>query len=889
MSQPPPPLLKHPVAPSPSPNIAQGPNGAATSSGAQFIPRREFIRDHRIASSFSLLALSGSGFVRLYSFSTTAVSALRRLFDHRGLVSSVREHGPKHFFEFSLEGKPWSNAKSITSEKLIIDILAIVLHCGYIFLSTIDYGREPDDKLALVFSKPQVVAPGPFPFSNGSTISLHPPVVKTPFAISFSSATLLRVVGPPLHSTPAVLQAVRGAWPRGVVSEKKVGDATYEFKLKGYKWFQEDTFATDSLHHIIGLLGALDAHGFTLLTSLSLTGRSRVKDLWIFTGDHHPESQPSSPTVSNTELRRETTPQQYNAPAVPSPLSLGTEKRTTPPRNAPGLGTGEVGLGHRRYSSDPVTPTQLKPAKGLTTLHKPSPKVPIPVAFVPEYASSSIPHPTGLAPSPPPSGKMVRSLSKPSSIGSVDMTGVGSGLSRSLDSQRTPDVFYAVDGRQHEYNSFFLPPHSVQGPPVSFLKEGGRRMSADSKDSRHSVRPPRLSRSSTLPSPTAQEPSSSSIAPKIQVHAPSPMKASSSGHAVINGEPSSGSRRDENDPANRRPANVNPTPTPTPPLLTPGTFEVRDSAYSSATRWTREYPWVGREHDQVFSPEQSHARRDDPDRHHLLHIGAGKNDMEHRSTGQAQQPSAGQRTREPRRDDVAQATLPPSIREHHGSQTNAHTQPTPSMNKTPFGHSLGRNEAARAGIANGQGRPYTKSPFEGTASPENAIHAPKPQAVRRDTAMSGWVMVNVEAQQERRKSPGHTPSPARPGVRQRRSNSDSRILRSGTASPVGQAPATATMSAAAKTIAMIDAVDARDREKEKTPAGGLTRMFHRTKGSESEKSSLAKRRTSEGGVSKVRSLEHEERDERQGVRDKLKMRGHAPHVVKSTERRIVLD
>jgi hypothetical protein len=31
------------------------------------------------------------------------------------------------------------------------------------------------------------------------------------------------------------LQAVRGSWPRGVVSERKIGDASYEFKLKGYR------------------------------------------------------------------------------------------------------------------------------------------------------------------------------------------------------------------------------------------------------------------------------------------------------------------------------------------------------------------------------------------------------------------------------------------------------------------------------------------------------------------------------------------------------------------------------------------------------------------------------------------------------------------------------
>ena len=34
--------------------------------------------------------------------------------------------------------------------------------------------------------------------------------------------------------------------------------------------FQEDTFATNSLHHILSLLGSLDGFGLTLLTSLAL-------------------------------------------------------------------------------------------------------------------------------------------------------------------------------------------------------------------------------------------------------------------------------------------------------------------------------------------------------------------------------------------------------------------------------------------------------------------------------------------------------------------------------------------------------------------------------------------------------------------------------------------
>lgn len=233
MSQPPI-QVKHPIRLSATP--ASSLTGITTSP-AHFIPRREFIKDHRTASSFSLLAFSGSNLLRLYSFTTSVINALRRLLNQKDLISSVREHAPKHFYEFTLEGKPWANLKSISSEKLIVDILTVILHTGYAFLSTIDYGRESDDKIAIAFSRPVLqvnASQSMFPVANGSTISLNQPP-KTPFAISFSSATTLRVIGPPLHSTPAILQAVRGAWPRGIESDRKVGDATYEFKLKGYK------------------------------------------------------------------------------------------------------------------------------------------------------------------------------------------------------------------------------------------------------------------------------------------------------------------------------------------------------------------------------------------------------------------------------------------------------------------------------------------------------------------------------------------------------------------------------------------------------------------------------------------------------------------------------
>lgn len=116
----------------------------------------------------------------------------------------------------------------------------------------------------------------------------------------------------------------------------------------------------------------------------------------------------------------------------------------------------------------------------------------------------------------------------------------------------------------------------------------------------------------------------------------------------------------------------------------------------------------------------------------------------------------------------------------------------------------------------------------------------KPVSQRRETTMSGWVMVNVETStptSERTgtpqsghphpKSSSHTPPPTRPTrIQHQRSVSDSRILTTrGGPSPVGPAPNTNTMSAAAKTIAMIDATEA---SQEKS-SSAFKRIFGRAK------------------------------------------------------------
>lgn len=220
-------------------------NPSISTPESGFTPRREFIREQKpVPNSFSLLAISSSNCIRLYSFPLAFVNALRRFFEQRSLITNFREDIPNNFCEFALDGKPWASAKSIATENLLVDILSIIYQHGYSYLSTIDYGRESDDRLAMTFFKPGAQpssrSDSPIPPSlaaEGSKITLSDKsrVKRIPFALSFPSATLLRVICPPLHSTPAILQAVRGSWPRGVVSEKKVGDRCFEFKLKGYK------------------------------------------------------------------------------------------------------------------------------------------------------------------------------------------------------------------------------------------------------------------------------------------------------------------------------------------------------------------------------------------------------------------------------------------------------------------------------------------------------------------------------------------------------------------------------------------------------------------------------------------------------------------------------
>ncbi|KAF8973732.1 hypothetical protein BDZ97DRAFT_1776521 [Flammula alnicola] len=355
------------------------------SSEVPFTPRKEFIKDQPVQpNSFALLALSSSNCIRLYSFAAPAVASLSRLFEKYNILS-FREDASQNLCEFALDGKPWANPKSVPTEKLLVDVIAIIYQCGYTYLSTIDYGREADDRLAMTFSRPAVPSsnsrtPTPLPHS----IAPKHDSLNIPFAISFSSVTTMRVIAPPLHLTPAILQAVRGSWPRGVAAEKKVGENSYEFKLKGYKWFEQDTFATDSLRHILSLLTSLDTHAFSLLTSISLTNRSRVKDLWIFTGPA-PEDVVENGLLDLPYNSVKTSPPPATGSFGDTALSPGTQyphrRLATDP--SPVVQHSPTFQHPRAVTESPQRqhfPPQSQPQTHL--LRKPAPRAQIPVSVV---------------------------------------------------------------------------------------------------------------------------------------------------------------------------------------------------------------------------------------------------------------------------------------------------------------------------------------------------------------------------------------------------------------------------------------------------------------------------------------------------------------------------
>ena len=163
----------------------------------------------------------------------------------------------------------------------------------------------------------------------------------------------------------------------------------------------------------------MDSHSFSLLTSLSLTNRSRVKDLWIFTGLTPEHSLPEEPNTAVSNITR---------------LPLQTEA------NYP----IDVPQQHKRFATEPIAhllspqhsrdttdgpqrPQYVNPSPQPHLLRKPAPRAQVPVSVLQDPNIHDEHH-------------QILHAHIPSTIstGIGNMTGVGAGLKFTSSPPGTP-------------------------------------------------------------------------------------------------------------------------------------------------------------------------------------------------------------------------------------------------------------------------------------------------------------------------------------------------------------------------------------------------------------------------------------------------------------------
>lgn len=628
-----------------------------------------------------------------------------------------------------------------------------------------------------------------------------------------------------------------------------------------------------------------------------------MKDLWIFTGladDNRSDNQTETPQTTHSELKREITPLPHAINVVlPSPLSQ-TEPQT--PSNAPKQSNPQVpsslskGTSHARSVSDSTALPSSRSfpfGKGsslpLRKIHKRQSRD-IPTAFVPD---SQYPYDPSLFPNVA-SHKVAPDKSP--SVGSVDMTGIGTSKLSAAIPMRSPDGFYTVDGHPDGVSPAI--DHHTRSPRVSqsspypqFLTSRNRRASADSRPVLSVTQDPMRMRSHS--SEGRPYPQPSLLFPSEQIRTSQMPPQTSNGtpptHSPADrrelGGPST--RKNSESPPSLEPTEAKPRPpempwSPTQPLLTPGVF--RDSAmtYGTTTRHSSEIPiaWTGK------SPEPM-ARRmlnGHTDRYDERRGGSsqphshsnGRHDHDRVSAVNAGPSPPGGWPREEKTRNDAPPQIPPvfaTIRERpsqereeggfSGKSNPREVQRNGSVSShspekvDPSVQGVRRSEVASVGLvppsgAGGTtgGKKYKATHLRnqvnanGDAEHEKERTTRPPLAnTRRETSSiaSGWVMVNVEGHKksevvgatDNARVGSSSSGPAAPRPDHVRSASDSRLLTRGKP-PQNGGVVQASMSPAAKAIAIIDAQGAKEKEQ----SGGMfKRLLNRGKGKASGSSS----------------------------------------------------
>jgi len=523
------------------------------------------------------------------------------------------------------------------------------------------------------------------------------------------------------------------------------------------------------------MLGTLDSFGFTLLTSLSLNNRSRSKDLWIFAGPSQTpplESQSSTPLGSRTELQAAPTDnarerrRSYQTPAH-SPTSANRPSHT---RAA--TVSSVTALSHK-----PSTPSPISSKSGI--VRKPAPRAQLPV---------SVAHSTGsnynVNGEEIPSTHSARSeelrMELQSDVGSaVDMTGVGTQkYGREPDTsvyQQAPSKFYSVSpGFAHQYPS--MSASIMKGSQPSESLHGDQTSSGRTE----------------IPSPT-REAAASSI----------PLRS-------------------------RRP-HVKATPQPVTPLLSPGAF--RDSALSSNTGQAGDMPstWPGSGSRLTRAGRRSRNRDPEEDVLPGAWIPSSTETKGFKAPGDSP-------------DDLNAHGLMLGPPTHYRPEEQEVKVSVPEVVHP-------RHRLPRSGEATYVGEP-PRADTHRTRGADQLLPRMKPTLDNRDdespkTPAEGWVLVNYGQPNMNGSSQSSTPT-SRPSLRRKQSFPPTKLQKppldrspystgtrgAQTSSPVGnghkKTPSNAnpsSMSAAAKAIVIIDAMQAKRKGASGDPPQSGFRKF----------------------------------------------------------------
>jgi hypothetical protein len=579
----------------------------------------------------------------------------------------------------------------------------------------------------------------------------------------------------------------------------------------------------------------LDGFGFTLLTSLSLSGRSRSKDLWIFTGVIPPRSQPDTPLESRTD------------PQAASPDNVQEPRRNHPaPTNSHSASNL---LAHTRAATGspfPARPNHSSVSGPIShksgVVRKPAPRAQLPVSVAHSLSNDNA-HDAELPNIHPAPTEELR-LELQSSVGSaVDMTGVGT---QKYSRTGEPDIGLYHQAPLRSYNmtpgitSQYFSNMSASVMKASQAGESPQGIQSPERTTRRTET--HTNKRETVPSPVVPRPRTS-------------------------------------------PAKVNPQPgTPIPPLLGPGAF--RDSSLSSNTGQTVDIPvaWTGVPRDNGHSSSSARAR--DPKENVLPGGWLSSANKESKGSGEY----ADELHAHPRKSTSPYRLMP------EGQEVKASVPELvhPRHRQPKSGEATIVAEAPRADVHKAVGADHP--PPSSKSTPDKKDHD-QPKA-----PTEGWVLVSVG-------QPGLTNAPlaskpsSQTGLQRKKSyppmTSQSPYSTSsrGAGSSVGSGhkkassnPNPSSMSAAAKAIVVIDAVEAKRRATAADSSQSAFRKFFSLARPRSPSKSPGKERRlplSPGG-SRSKLVEQEDNSRnREGGRERWRVKG-MPEVTKS-DRRVSVD